>query len=107
MIKGEFGDIVSKDFEQYRQIASEFQNIKMEDYDTLNKLAIDSWLLASRWNEIQSLSRRISEQYNVSKTDFSDWSYHIYRQLQELHITCRSWYRLAVEEKKLNEMVGD
>lgn len=107
MINKEFQKIVPDDFEQFRNISTEFQKVKMEDYETLNRLAIDSWLLASRWSEIQSMSRKIGEQYEISKTDFSDWAYQKYRQLQELHITCRSWYRLAIEEKRQNEMIGD
>lgn len=107
MIRSEFEKIIPEDIKQYKDIAKKFQQVSMEDCDTLNALARDSWFLACRWNDIQSMSKKIGEQYGVSKTDFSDWSYHIYRQLQELHITCRSWYRLAVEEKRQNEMIGD
>lgn len=105
MVKSEFEKIVSEDFAQYKELANEFKKVDPADGVTLRKLTIDSWLLASRWSEIQSLSRKIAEQYEVSKTDFSDWAYQKYRQLQELHITCRSWYRLAIEEQKTNEMM--
>ncbi|HJJ14159.1 MAG TPA: hypothetical protein OIM42_04800 [Clostridiaceae bacterium] len=33
--------------------------------------------------------------------DFQNWAYQKYRQLQEMHITCRSWFRLAKEDEKL------
>ena len=41
----------------------------------------------------------------INKTDFSNWAYQKYRQLQEMHITTRSWYRLAIEDMKLNNMI--
>lgn len=107
MVKSEFEKIIPEDMKLYKDIAIKFQKVDPADGVTLRELTIDSWLLASRWSEIQSLSRKIAEQYEVSKTDFSDWAYQKYRQLQELHITCRSWYRLAVEEQKTNEMMGD
>lgn len=104
-MKSDFAKIVPDDFEQYREIGKRFQNVNMENTEELNKLTIDTWLLASRWSEIQSLSRKISEKFNVSKTDFSDWAYQKYRQLQELHITCRSWYRLSLEEQRQIRMI--
>lgn len=106
-MRSEFERIVPEDMKQYLAVAKRFQEVKSEDAVELRQLTIDSWILACRWSEIQSLSRKIAEQYEISKTDFSDWAYQKYRQLQELHITCRSWYRLAVEEQKTNEMMGE
>ena len=37
----------------------------------------------------------------ISKTDFGTWAYQKYRQLQEMHITCRSWFRLAKEDERM------
>ena len=37
----------------------------------------------------------------ITKMDFQNWAYQKYRQLQEMHITCRSWFRLAKEDEKL------
>lgn len=106
-MKSDFEKICQADFNQYKDVSRRFQNVKMENAEELNKLAIDTWLLASRWSEIQSMSRKISEECGISKTDFSNWAYQKYRQLQELHITCRSWFKLSVEEKRINEMIGD
>lgn len=106
-MKSDFEEIVPDDFKQYKEVAKKFQKVQMEDIDTLYELSIESWLLACRWSEIQSISTKICEANGISKTDFSNWAYQKYRQLQELHITCRSWYRLAVEERKINNMVGD
>lgn len=99
-MKSEFEFIVKEDFEQYRDIAKRFRDIQMEDILGLKELTTDSWLLANRWSEIQSLASKIAQNTDINKTDFSNWAYQKYRQLQELHITCRSWYRLAKEDEK-------
>lgn len=100
-MKSEFEFIVKEDFEQYRDIAKRFRDIQMEDILGLKELTTDSWLLANRWSEIQSLASKIAQNTEINKTDFSNWAYQKYRQLQEMHITCRSWYRLAKEDEKL------
>jgi len=99
-MKSEFEFIVKEDFEQYRDIAKRFRDIQMEDILGLKELTTDSWLLANRWSEIQSLASKIAQNTEINKTDFSNWAYQKYRQLQEMHITCRSWYRLAKEDEK-------
>ena len=104
-IKSDFEPIVQEDFNQFREIATRFQKIDMTDIDGLNELVIDSWLLATRWSEIQSNSLKLSKEFGINKTDFNTWSYQKYRQLQEMHITVRSWYRMAREEYKANMMM--
>jgi len=104
-MKSTFEEIVKDDFEQYRDIARRFQKVDMANTEELNQLTIESWTLASRWSEIQSMATKIGQEYGVSKTDFRDWAYQKYRQLQELHTTCRSWYRLAVEEERQIRMM--
>lgn len=100
-IKSQFEKIVQEDFNQYREISKRFQHIENTDVSGLYQLSIDSWLLATRWSEIQSNASRIAIDGDINKTDFSNWAYQKYRQLQEMHITCRSWYRLACEDKRL------
>lgn len=100
-MKSEFEEIVKDDFEQYKEISRRFRDVQMEDYVELQALTIDSWLLATRWSEIQSIASKISMEYEVNKTDFGNWAYQKYRQLQEMHITCRSWYRLAKQDEQM------
>jgi len=100
-MKSNFEEIVQEDFNQFREISKRFQNVQMENADELLELSIDSWLLATRWSEIQSIASKIAQQHEINKTDFGTWAYQKYRQLQEMHITCRSWYRLAKEDEKL------
>lgn len=104
-MKSPFEEIVKEDFEQYREISKRFKNVNMANPIELNELTIDSWLLATRWSEIQAMAIKVASDYEVNKTDFSNWAYQKYRQLQELHITCRSWYRLAVEEERQVRMM--
>lgn len=100
-MKSEFEVIVKDDFQQYKDIAKRFRDVQMEDCMELQNLTTDSWLLATRWSEIQSLASKIAQENNINKTDFGTWAYQKYRQLQEMHITCRSWYRLAKEDEKM------
>nr|DAJ75887.1 MAG TPA: hypothetical protein [Caudoviricetes sp.] len=100
-MKSDFEKIVEEDFNQYRQIATRFRDVQMENCFELQQLTIDSWLLANRWSEIQSLASKIAQENGISKTDFGTWAYQKYRQLQEMHITCRSWYRLAKEDERM------
>ena len=100
-MKSEFEEIVKEDFEQFRKIADRFKKVQMEDCAELQSLTTDSWLLATRWSEIQSLASKIAQDNGISKTDFGTWAYQKYRQLQEMHITCRSWYRIAKEDERM------
>lgn len=106
-IKSQFEKIVQEDFDQFREISRKFMNVKPEDTDTLYELAIDSWLLATRWSEIQSNASKIAIDLDVNKTDFKDYCYQKYRQLQEMHITARSWYRLSLQDKVANEIMQE
>ena len=103
--RSQFEDVCKEDFKQFREISTRFQNIDMTDLDGLNELCIDSWLLATRWSEIQSNSVKLSKEFGINKTDFNTWAYQKYRQLQEMHITVRSWYRMAKEEYRTNMML--
>lgn len=100
-IKSQFEKIVQEDFDQFRKISKRFQQVENTDAETLFELSIDSWLLATRWSEIQSNASKIAFDNNINKTDFGTWAYQKYRQLQEMHITCRSWYRLAKEDERM------
>ena len=100
-MKSEFEEIVKEDFKQYKEIAKRFRDVKLENSLELQTLTTDSWLLATRWSEIQSLASKIAQENGINKTDFGTWAYQKYRQLQEMHITCRSWYRLAKEDERM------
>lgn len=100
-IKSQFEKICQEDFNQFREISKQFQQVDMTDSSTLQELSVNSWLLATRWSEIQSNASKIAFDNDISKTDFGTWAYQKYRQLQEMHITCRSWYRLAKQDEQM------
>ena len=100
-MESQFEKIVPEDFKQFREISKIFQKVEMTDAQTLYQLSIDSWLLATRWSEIQSNASKIAFDNDINKTDFGTWAYQKYRQLQEMHITCRSWFRLAKEDERM------
>jgi hypothetical protein len=104
-MKSTFEDIVAEDFSQFRDISVKFKLVDLTDITGLQQLTIDSWLLATRWSEIQSNAVKIASDFGVNKTDFSTWAYQKYRQLQEMHITCRSWHRSAKEDYRANQML--
>lgn len=107
-MKSQFEKICQDDFNQFRDISTRFQNVQLENVEELYQLAIDSWLLATRWSEIQSNAKKIAEDNGLRKIDFQEWAYQKYRQLQEMHITCRSWFRIAKEEERTNNiMLGE
>lgn len=100
-IKSQFEKICQEDFNQFREVSTQFQNVESTDAKTLYELSINSWLLATRWSEIQSNASKIAFDNGINKTDFGNWAYQKYRQLQEMHITCRSWYRLAKQDEQM------
>lgn len=101
----QFEQIVPEDFKQFREISKQFVNTTTTDIDGLWQLTVNGWLLATRWSEIQSNASLYAQKYEINKTDFSNWAYQKYRQLQELHITCRVRYKMAVEEFKANQIM--
>lgn len=101
-MKSEFENIVPDDTRQFKDLFKRYKNKRLEDLAELNDIATQSLILAQRWCEIQSISSVISKENNVSKTDFQTWAYQHYRNLQEMHIDCRSLYKCAREDLKSN-----
>lgn len=107
-MKSQFEKIVQEDFNQFRDIATRFQKVNMEDLLELYQLSKDALLLQTRWSEIQSNASKIAATYkDINKTDFATWAYQKYRILQELQITVRSWYRLSKDDERATYMNGD
>ena len=107
IVKSQFEPIVQEDMNQFRNVAERFMNVDIMNKEELLELQKDTWLLGTRWSEIQSNARKIAQEYGINKPDFGDYCYQKYRQLQELHITCRSWYRQAWEDERALRMSKD
>ena len=70
-IRSQFERIVQEDFNQFRELSKAFMEVKPEDADTLYDIAISSWLLATRWSEIQSNASKMALDFDINKTDFN------------------------------------
>ncbi len=101
-MKSEFEKIVPEDTRQFKDLFKRYRDKKLEDLAELNDIATQALILAQRWCEIQSIASVIAKENDVSKTDFQTWSYQHYRNLQEMHIDCRSLYKCAREDLKAN-----
>ena len=99
-MKSQFEELLKEDCKQYREIFRTYKNKNPEDIDTLYTLTSDSLMLAQRWSDIASNASLYATEYKISKTDFKDWAYQRYRNLQEMHTDCRVFYKDAKEDLK-------
>ena len=100
IIKSQFETFVQEDCNQYREIFRIYKNKNPEDIDTLYALTRDSLMLSQRWSDIASNASVYAKTYEISKTDFKDWAYQRYRNLQEMHTDCRVFYKDAKDDLK-------
>lgn len=101
-MKSQFEEICQEDSNQFREIFKRYQNKRIEDLEELHSISTLALILAQRWCEIQSNASILAKQNNFSKTDFQQWAYQRYRNLQEMHVDCRSLYKCAREDLKAN-----
>lgn len=101
-IKSEFENIVPEDTKMFKDLFRRYSNKKIEDLQDLYEISTTALILSQRWCEIQSMASVISKEKGCSKTDFQTWAYQHYRNLQEMHIDCRSLYKCAREDLKNN-----
>lgn len=101
-MRSEFEKIVPEDIVQFKALFKRYRDKKLEDLDELYYISNNALILAQRWCEIQSIASVIAKEHGISKTDFQTWAYQHYRNLQEMHIDCRSLYKCAREDLKNN-----
>ena len=104
-MKSEFEQILPEDTKQFKDLFKRYKNKKLENLEELYEISTMALILAQRWCEIQSIASTIAKENNCSKTDFQQWAYQHYRNLQEMHIDCRSLYKCAREDLKANLMM--
>ena len=102
----EFERTLPEDTKQFKELFKRYKNKKIEDLNELYSISTTALILAQRWCEIQSFASVIAKENNCSKTDFQTWAYQHYRNLQEMHIDCRSLYKCAREDLKNNLLEG-
>lgn len=101
-MKSEFDKLFPEDTEQLRDIFKRYKNKKVEDIQELYSISTTALILSQRWAEIQSMASIIAEETKYNKTDLYNWAHARYRNLQEMHIDCRSLYKCAREDLKNN-----
>lgn len=106
MIVSEFEKILPEDTKQFKELFKRYRDKKIEDLKELYSISTTALILSQRWCEIQSIASVIAKENDCSKTDFQNWSYQHYRNLQEMHIDCRSLYKCAREDLKNNLLEG-
>lgn len=102
IIKSQFEKICQEDCKQFRELFARYKKKRIEDLDELHSISTQSLILAQRWCEIQSNASILAKESGANKTDFQQWAYQHYRNLQEMHIDCRSLYKCAREDLKAN-----
>lgn len=101
-MKSQFESILIDDCKQFNELFDRYKKKKIEDLEELHNISTMALILAQRWCEIQSNASVIAKEVGASKTDFQQWAYQHYRNLQEMHIDCRSLYKCAREDLKAN-----
>lgn len=103
-IKSDFQEILPEDCKQFNDVAQAYLDLHPENYSDAYILMQQSWSIAQRWSEIQASSRKIANlRPEVQKTDFSTWAYQRYRQMQEIHVSCRVIWRMGEDQAKYFE----
>lgn len=98
----EFEKITQEDTRQFKELFKRYKDKKLEDLNELYEISTQALILSQRWCEIQSMARIVAKEKKLNKTDFQTWAYQHYRNLQEMHIDCRSLYKCAREDLKNN-----
>lgn len=101
-MKSQFEEICQEDCKQFKELFTRYKNKRIEDLNELQSISTLALILAQRWCEIQSNASILAKENGASKTDFQQWAYQHYRNLQEMHIDCRSLYKCAREDLKAN-----
>lgn len=102
MVKSDFENYaeIKEDCDLYRDLAKRYMALDLSDPVLCFEVKKEAWALAQRWSDISSMASKIARIYDTSKTDFRDWAYQRYRQLQYMHEDARMMWNKAEEELK-------
>lgn len=101
-MKSDFEKIVPEDTKQFKDLFRRYSHKRIEDLNELYDISTTALILCQRWCEIQSMASVIAKENGCSKSDFQTWAYQHYRNLQEMHVDCRSLYKCCREDLKNN-----
>ena len=99
--KSDFNKILPEDCKQFNIIAKRYLNLLSDESLEAFEIMKKSWSLSQRWSELQASARKIMDlsEEEFSVTDFKNWCYQRYRQMQLIHESCRVIWRSANEQE--------
>ena len=84
---------LKEDIIQYKEMLACYEAMQPTDLVEAYEYSKKFLVMADRWSEIAFNASKYSVEMSCSKTDFYNWAYQKYRNLQLLHEFCRFVYR--------------
>jgi hypothetical protein len=87
---------LKEDIELYNNLMQDFKNLDSSDYSTAYVLSQEALVTADRWNEIMLNSAKYSKEFEVTKSEFTNYCYQKFKMLMKVHEMSRMIYRQGV-----------
>jgi len=87
---------LKEDIELYNNLMQDFKNLDSSDYSTAYVLSQEALVTADRWNEIMLNSAKYSKEFDVTKSEFTNYCYQKFKMLMKVHEMSRMIYRQGV-----------
>ena len=87
---------LKEDIELYNNLMQDFKNLDSSDYSTAYVLSQEALVTADRWNEIMLNSAKYSKEFEVTKSEFTNYCYQKFKMLMKAHEFSRMVYRQGV-----------
>ena len=87
---------LKEDIELYNNLMQDFKNLDSSDYSTAYVLSQEALITADRWNEIMLNSAKYSKEFEVTKSEFTNYCYQKFKMLMKVHEMSRMIYRQGV-----------
>ena len=84
---------LDEDIKQYNGVMEDFKTLDSSDFTTAYALSQAALATADRWNEIMLNSVKYSKEFEVTKSEFTNYCYQKFKMLMKVHDFCRVVYR--------------
>lgn len=85
--------MIKEDIELYNRLIAEFNLLDSSDFTNAYTLSQEALVTADRWNEIMLNSVKYSKEFEVTKSEFTNYCYQKFKMLMKIHDFCRVVYR--------------
>lgn len=85
--------MIKEDIEVYNEVIEEFKMLDSSDFTNAYTLSQKALVTADRWNEIMLNSVKYSKDFEVTKSEFTNYCYQKFKMLMKIHDFCRVVYR--------------